>query len=122
VNWVRRMWGVALRFGLSTSGLLLLAIPPAVAQGVCPPMTSDIAATHTHPPTGSELLHPHEAAFVRLKIVIRRDGTSDVGIERSSGITALNQRAMAWVRDHWLWPRGCAPGTTRRVRIMFVGW
>jgi outer membrane biosynthesis protein TonB len=92
------------------------------AQSVCPPMTAPILQTHTRPPTGDELLHPREHVWVVLKVVIRPDGTSDVGVSRSSGVTALNERAVAWVRDHWRWPRGCVPGTTRRLAIGFRGW
>ncbi len=108
--------------GFISAALLLPITQPAAAQSVCPPMTPEIAATHTRPPTGDELLHQYESASVDLKIVIRRDGTSDVNVESSSGISALNERALTWVRDHWRWPKGCAPDTTRRETFFFVGW
>ena len=94
----------------------------ASAQSVCPPMYAPIFATHTRPPTGDELLHQGEGRRVMLKAVIRPAGTAEVGVWKSSGITALNERAVSWVRDHWRWPRGCAPGTTKRIAIAFRGW
>jgi hypothetical protein len=68
------------------------------------------------------LLHQREYRTVLLKAVIRPDGTAEVGVLRSSGLTALNERAVSWVRDHWRWPRGYVPGTTRRIAIGFSGW
>jgi hypothetical protein len=59
---------------------------------------------------------------VVLKAVIRPDGTAEVGVSRSSGITALNERAVSWARDHWRWSKGCVPGTTRRIAVGFSGW
>ncbi len=99
-----------------------LAVQPAMAQGVCPAISPADLQTHIAPPSGDELLHQSEGAWVGLKIVIRPDGSSEVGVGRSSGITALNERAVAWVRDHWRWPRGCAPGATRRYAVFFQGW
>ena len=85
-------------------------------------MTRAIARTHTHPESGDELLHQNEGAQVGLRIVIRPDGTSDVGVTSSSGITALNEKALNWVRQNWRWPRGCPEGTTRWETIYFRGW
>lgn len=105
----------------ATFAALALA-QPAAAQGDCPPMYAPTFATHTRPPTGDELLHQGEYRTVLLKAVIRPDGTAEIGVWRSSGLTVLNERAVSWVRDHWRWPKGCAPGTTRRISIGFSGW
>jgi hypothetical protein len=101
---------------------VLVPITPALAQGICPAISASDLETHTAPPSGDELLHQNERAWVGLKIVIRPDGSSEVEVSHSSGLTALNQRAVAWVHDHWRWPRGCAPGTTRRYAVLFQGW
>jgi hypothetical protein len=85
-------------------------------------MTASALETHTRPPTGDELLHQYETVWVVLKVMIRPDGTSDVAVSTSSGISALNVRAVSWVRGHWRWPKGCAPGTTRWLEIGFWGW
>ena len=85
-------------------------------------MTPALAQTHTRPLSGDELLHQDEVVTVGLKIVIRQDGTSNVGVRSSSGITALNERAMTWVRSNWRWPKGCPEGTTKWVSISFRGW
>ena len=102
--------------------LTLVLAQSASAQSVCPPMVAPTFATHTRPPTGDELLHQGESRWVMLKAVIRPDGTAEVGVWKSSGLTALNERAVSWVRDHWRWPKGCAPGTTKRIAIGFSGW
>src|SRR4051812_21934352 len=108
--------------GILAAATLLVLAQGASAQSVCPPMYAPTFATHTRPPTGDELLHEGESRWVVLKAVIRPDGTAKVGVSRSSGITALNERAVSWVRDHWRWPKGCVPGTTRRIAIGFSGW
>ena len=105
-----------------TAATFLMLTHGASAQSVCPPMYAPTFATHTRPPTGDELLHEGESRGVVLKAVIRPDGTAEVGVSRSSGITALNERAVSWVRDHGRWPKGCVPGTTRRIAIGFSGW
>ncbi len=109
--------------GVITAATLAVALAhPATAQSVCPPMYAPTFATHTRPPTGDELLHQGEHRTVLLKAVIRPDGTAEIGVLRSSGLTALNERAVSWVRDNWRWPKGCVPGTTRRISIGFRGW
>lgn len=41
------------------------------------------------------LLHQGESRWVMLKAVIRPDGTAEVGVWKSSGLTALNERAVS---------------------------
>ena len=100
----------------------LLAPLAARAEPPCEAMTGEFISTHTRPPRGEELLHAGETRYVTLKAVFGPDGIPQVDVSRSSGITALNDIAAGWVRSHWRWPHGCAPGTTRRIMIGFHGW
>ena len=49
-----------------------------------------------------------------LRIQVAEDGTpTAVKIEQSSGFTALDQEAAAWVQKNWHWP----PGKVRSYRV-----
>ncbi len=49
-----------------------------------------------------------------LRIQVAEDGTpTSVKIEQSSGFTALDQKAAAWVQKNWHWP----PGPVRSYKV-----
>jgi len=106
------------RLILATCGALLWAAP-GWALTNCPPMTNEISRTHTTVQGGNKLVPAGQSATVELKANIHPDGSADINIVRSSGISALNDLARDWVRSHWRWPRGCAPGAAEQIQLGF---
>jgi len=107
------------RLTMAICGALVLGSAPALALTNCPAMTHEISRTHTSVQGGNKLVPAGQSATVELKANIHPDGSADINIARSSGITALNDLAVNWVRSHWLWPRGCAPGASEQIQLGF---
>ena len=106
------------RLGIGT-GIVLLLAAPAFAAWHCPPLTDELAKSQTHPEGGDRLLHVGERASVVLKADVRPDGSAEISLRRSSGLTALNDLAAGWVRAHWRWPVGCTQGSTVEIQLDF---
>jgi protein TonB len=74
---------------------------PAVAAPTPP---SAIARTHTIPPYPEMARRLNQQGAVRLSIAIAPDGrVSDATVVGSSGVAALDEAAVEWVKSHWLY-------------------
>lgn len=62
------------------------------------------AATHTQPPYPSQSIEMGESGNTLMRVFIGKDGVPvDVKLEKSSGHNPLDDAAMSWVKNHWLW-------------------
>jgi hypothetical protein len=99
------------------SALVSWAAPAAAAESC--PITSEIFLSQKPVVGGGKLVPAGPGVTVVLKANIHPDGTADISVVRSSGITALNDLAVNWVHTHWRWPRGCPPGSSRQIQLGF---
>jgi TonB family protein len=79
--------------------------------------TNDTAArgvmtTHTTPPYPSIEARLGHAGTVTLRLSVSADGSViDAQVENSSGSSALDQAAIAWVKEHWRYTPATHDGT-----------
>ncbi len=103
--------------------LWFTALPALAQEQVCPPdgKPRPIMRTHLLPPM-PDVAAPFRGTTL-LEVFIAADGhvTSSRAVE-SSGSALLDQTAVDWVRDRWLWQpyTGCQPGpVSTRISILW---
>jgi len=87
-------------------GAVLLAAGPsvAVAQPETAPCPVPIQSTFTKPPYPNGAAQDHEEGTVLALIFLRATGApAHVDLLESSGFPDLDEAALAWIKDHWMW-------------------
>lgn len=91
-------------------GILILLMVVASVMGC----TTSQKSGDLDAPRPATLAEQRLPGRMKLLIQVAEDGTpTAVKIEQSSGFTALDQEAAAWVQKNWHWP----PGKVRSYRV-----
>lgn len=105
---------------MTGTAFLILGQHEVFAQGT-PPCAVPVLAAHPSPQYPDTAAQNYEEGTVLTLVFLRASGApAHVDLLKSSGFSDLDDAAMNWIKDHWMWqpPQNDCP---REVRVAF-GW